>query len=234
MPAPDLRPDPRAAAARRARVGGNRRHRAGRASHRAPRGDSHRRLGGIPGLHRRRRSASQGRPSARSSGSERSPPLHRRPGSAMLAASGTRRSSSRVGSAGPTRTLPELRHGSCGPRGRSCTNTRDIRRSRGPTSSDGCSCTSWQPSPWCFSPSASGWRATPTSKASPGAMPFSTPPCCSAAWGRSRLPARTAASCSPAATRSMRACVFLVAIGIVLAPIVHRVMHRFHWEGDER
>jgi len=28
--------------------------------------------------------------------------------------------------------------------------------------------------------------------------------------------------------------VFLVAIGIVLAPIVHRVMHRFHWDADER
>jgi hypothetical protein len=27
--------------------------------------------------------------------------------------------------------------------------------------------------------------------------------------------------------------VFLVAIGIVLAPIVHRVMHRFHWDEGE-
>ena len=26
--------------------------------------------------------------------------------------------------------------------------------------------------------------------------------------------------------------VFLVAIGIVLAPIVHRVLHTFHWESD--
>ena len=27
--------------------------------------------------------------------------------------------------------------------------------------------------------------------------------------------------------------VFLVAIGVVLAPIVHRVLHTFHWESDE-
>ena len=27
--------------------------------------------------------------------------------------------------------------------------------------------------------------------------------------------------------------VFLVAIGIVLAPIVHRVLHRFHWDESE-
>jgi hypothetical protein len=27
--------------------------------------------------------------------------------------------------------------------------------------------------------------------------------------------------------------VFLVAIGIVLAPIVHRLMHRFHWDESE-
>jgi hypothetical protein len=27
--------------------------------------------------------------------------------------------------------------------------------------------------------------------------------------------------------------VFLVAIAVVLAPIVHRVMHRFHWDEGE-
>jgi len=26
--------------------------------------------------------------------------------------------------------------------------------------------------------------------------------------------------------------VFLVAIGIVLAPVVHRLLHKFHWEGE--
>lgn len=26
--------------------------------------------------------------------------------------------------------------------------------------------------------------------------------------------------------------VFLVAVGIVLAPVVHRLLHRFHWDGD--
>lgn len=28
--------------------------------------------------------------------------------------------------------------------------------------------------------------------------------------------------------------VFLVVIAIVLAPVIHRGLHRFHWEGDER
>ncbi|TFG52752.1 MAG: hypothetical protein E4H37_05095 [Gemmatimonadales bacterium] len=27
--------------------------------------------------------------------------------------------------------------------------------------------------------------------------------------------------------------VFLVAVGIVLAPVVHRFMHKFHWDGEE-
>jgi hypothetical protein len=27
--------------------------------------------------------------------------------------------------------------------------------------------------------------------------------------------------------------VFLVVVGIVLAPMVHRLLHQFHWEGDE-
>ncbi|MDP3773423.1 MAG: hypothetical protein Q8Q85_04080 [Gemmatimonadales bacterium] len=26
--------------------------------------------------------------------------------------------------------------------------------------------------------------------------------------------------------------VFLVAVGIVLAPVVHRLLHRFHWDAD--
>ena len=27
--------------------------------------------------------------------------------------------------------------------------------------------------------------------------------------------------------------VFLVIVGIVLAPLVHRLLHQFHWDGDE-
>lgn len=27
--------------------------------------------------------------------------------------------------------------------------------------------------------------------------------------------------------------VFLAAAGIILAPVVHRLLHKFHWEGDE-
>jgi hypothetical protein len=26
--------------------------------------------------------------------------------------------------------------------------------------------------------------------------------------------------------------VFLIVVGIILAPIVHRIMHRFHWKAD--
>jgi hypothetical protein len=26
--------------------------------------------------------------------------------------------------------------------------------------------------------------------------------------------------------------VFLVVVGIILAPLVHRILHRFHWQGD--
>lgn len=26
--------------------------------------------------------------------------------------------------------------------------------------------------------------------------------------------------------------VFLVTVGLVLAPLVHRIMHKFHWEQD--
>jgi hypothetical protein len=26
--------------------------------------------------------------------------------------------------------------------------------------------------------------------------------------------------------------VFLVVVGIILAPAVHRILHRFHWQGD--
>jgi len=28
--------------------------------------------------------------------------------------------------------------------------------------------------------------------------------------------------------------VFLVAAGLIIAPVVHRLMHRFHWQPDER
>jgi hypothetical protein len=28
--------------------------------------------------------------------------------------------------------------------------------------------------------------------------------------------------------------VFLIAAGLLLAPVVHRLLHRFHWEGKER
>ena len=28
--------------------------------------------------------------------------------------------------------------------------------------------------------------------------------------------------------------VFLVVAGLLLAPVVHRILHRFHWEGKER
>ncbi|MFZ3088290.1 MAG: hypothetical protein WA123_09540, partial [Methylotenera sp.] len=28
--------------------------------------------------------------------------------------------------------------------------------------------------------------------------------------------------------------VFLIVVGLVLAPVVHRIMHKFHWEQDQQ
>ena len=65
-----------------------------------------------------------------------------------------------------------------------------------------------------------------------GAMHFSTPQCSSAAWGQSTPQKPTVARCSLVFMRSMLGLVFLAAAGLVLAPILHRLLHRFHWEQD--
>jgi hypothetical protein len=56
------------------------------------------------------------------------------------------------------------------------------------------------------------------------------PQCCSAAWDRS-IPPQTEAGKVFAGLYALYAgLVFLLIVGLVFTPVIHRLLHKFHWD----
>ena len=60
------------------------------------------------------------------------------------------------------------------------------------------------------------------------------PLCCWAEWDPLMRRERPAASSSPACTRLYAGLIFVVTVGLILAPVVHRLLHKFHWEQKQQ
>jgi hypothetical protein len=85
---------------------------------------------------------------------------------------------------------------------------------------------------WSCSRDSWGWLDTGISRAWRGATRSSTRPCWWGARARS-LPAQTLGGKLFAGFYALYSgLVFLVAIALVLAPIVHRILHTFHWDRE--
>ena len=59
------------------------------------------------------------------------------------------------------------------------------------------------------------------------------PPCCSEEWGRFETPQTPGGKLFAGLYALYAGLVFLIVAAILFAPAVHRLLHRFHWDGEE-